>query len=200
MRVERTLMQTLTSQLSSAVMQTLASQLSCNSCSSLTGVWELRELSCKLSLLNSRQLSCNSCSRLTEAWELRKLSCKLSLLNSHQLSCNSCSRLTRAWELRRPALQIIVDQSCRSYTVLQVHNYPIQKMWSELPVIDRCPAVICSAVRLSNKLLLLNSHQLSCNSCSRLTRARELRRLSYKLSPTLILVWAGLKIHWPFHW
>jgi hypothetical protein len=52
------------------------------------------ENSCKLSLLNSHQLSCNSCSRLTGPWELRKLSCKLSLLNSHQLSCNSCSRLT----------------------------------------------------------------------------------------------------------
>jgi hypothetical protein len=76
----------------------------------LTGAWELRKLSCKLSLLNSHlmqlllscdrgirvektlmqtlasQLSCDSCSRLTGAWELRKLSCKLSLLNSHQLS------------------------------------------------------------------------------------------------------------------
>jgi hypothetical protein len=29
------------------------------------------------------QLSCNSCSRLTGPWELRKLSCKHSLLNSH---------------------------------------------------------------------------------------------------------------------
>jgi hypothetical protein len=42
MRVEKTLM------------QTLASQLSCNSCSRLTEVWELRKLWCKLSLLNSR--------------------------------------------------------------------------------------------------------------------------------------------------
>ena len=66
------------------LMQTLASQLSCNSCSRLTEAWELRKLSCKLSLLNSHQLSC-----------------KLSLLNSHQLSCNSCSRLTGAWELRK---------------------------------------------------------------------------------------------------
>jgi hypothetical protein len=56
---------------------------SCNSCSRLTGAWELRKLSCKLSLLNSHQLSYNSCSRLTGARELRKLSCKLSLLNSH---------------------------------------------------------------------------------------------------------------------
>jgi hypothetical protein len=41
MRVEKTLM------------RTLASQLSCNSCSRLTGSWELRKFSCKLSLLNS---------------------------------------------------------------------------------------------------------------------------------------------------
>jgi hypothetical protein len=33
--------------------------------------------------MNSHQLSCNSCSRLIGAWELRKLSCKLSLLNSY---------------------------------------------------------------------------------------------------------------------
>jgi hypothetical protein len=36
--------------------------------------------------------------------------------------------------------------------------------------------------KLSCKLSLLNSHQLSCNSCSRLTRAWELRKLSCKLS------------------
>jgi hypothetical protein len=66
-------------------------QLSCNSCSRLIGAWELRKLSCKLSLLNSHQLSCNSCSRLTRAWELRKLSCKLSLLNSY-------SRLTKSFK------------------------------------------------------------------------------------------------------
>jgi hypothetical protein len=35
------------------LMQTLASQLSCNSCSRLTGAWELWKLSCTLSLLNS---------------------------------------------------------------------------------------------------------------------------------------------------
>ena len=36
--------------------------------------------------------------------------------------------------------------------------------------------------KLSYKLSLVNSHQLSCNSCSRLTRTWELRKLSYKLS------------------
>jgi hypothetical protein len=71
MRVEKTLIQTIASQLSSTLMQllfsfdldmrvektlmqTFASQLSCNSRSRLTGAWELRKLSCKLSLLNSR--------------------------------------------------------------------------------------------------------------------------------------------------
>ena len=54
------------SRFSTTLMHTLASQLSCNSCSRLTGAWELRKLSCKFSLLNSHQLSC-----------------KFSLLNSH---------------------------------------------------------------------------------------------------------------------
>ena len=36
--------------------------------------------------------------------------------------------------------------------------------------------------KLSYKLSLVNSRQFSCNSCSRLTRTRELRKLSYKLS------------------
>jgi hypothetical protein len=47
MRVEKTLMQTLASQLSSTLI---------NSCSHLTGAWELRKLSCKLSLLNNSHL------------------------------------------------------------------------------------------------------------------------------------------------
>ena len=72
----------------------------------LTRTWELRKLSCRLSLVNSHQLWCNSCSRLTRTWELRKLSYNRSLLNSHQLSCNSCSRLTRTWELRRPSYDL----------------------------------------------------------------------------------------------
>jgi branched-subunit amino acid transport protein AzlD len=92
---EKTLMQTLASQLSSTLMQLLFSFVFDQG---------KRKLSCKLSLLNYHQLSCNSCSRLTGAWELRKLSCKLSLLN-YQLSCNSCSplalSLTRARENSR---------------------------------------------------------------------------------------------------
>ena len=77
MRVEKTLMQTLASQLSSTLiqllfssdrgmrvektlMQTLASQLlSCNSCSRLTGVRELRKHLCKLTLASRLSSSFN---------------------------------------------------------------------------------------------------------------------------------------------
>ena len=106
-RVEKTLMQTLASQLSSTLMQILFSfdrdmrvektlmQTSCFSDSTLMQTLA-SQISCKLSLLNSHQLSCNSCSRLTVLRELR---------NSHANSrfstlINSCSRLTRARELR----------------------------------------------------------------------------------------------------
>ena len=101
MRVERTLVQTLASQLSSTLILVWPAHESwknsrANSRFStlinfhprLTGAWELRELSCKLSLLNSHQLSSSFDRR---SWELRELSCKLSLLNSYQLS----PRLTR---------------------------------------------------------------------------------------------------------
>jgi hypothetical protein len=105
------------------LMQTLASQLSCNFCSRLTGAWELRKLSCKLSPVNSHQLSCNSCSRLTGVWELRKLSCKLSLLNSHQLSCNSYSRLTGAWELRKLSCKLSLLNSYLIQTLIYLIFY-----------------------------------------------------------------------------
>ena len=49
--------------------------------------------------------------------------------------------------------------------------------------------------KLSYKLSLVNSHQLSCNSCSRLTRTWELRKFSYKLSlVNFQLRLTGLKI------
>ena len=109
MRVEKSLIQTLAYQLSSSTLNTTLllvwpgheswenfhtnSRLSTlinsqyNSFSRLTRTWELRNLSYKLSLINSpHQLSCNSCSRLTRTWELRKLSYKLSLVNCNQLS------------------------------------------------------------------------------------------------------------------
>jgi hypothetical protein len=60
----------------------ISSQLS-STLMTLVLVWLGHESWEKLSLLNSHQLLCNSCSRLSGAWELIKLSCKLSLLNSH---------------------------------------------------------------------------------------------------------------------
>ena len=51
-------------------------------------------------------------------------------------------------------------------------------------------------MRVKKTLLQTLASQLSCNSCSRLTRAWELRKLSYKLSllnshATLVRVWPG---------
>ena len=40
--------------------------------------------------------------------------------------------------------------------------------------------------KLSHKLSLVNSYQLSCNSCSRLTRSWELRKLPYTFWSRLI--------------
>ena len=63
------------------LIQTLASQLSCDFCSRLTRTSELRKLSYKHSLVNSHQLSCNSCSHLIRTRELKKLSYKPSQLS-----------------------------------------------------------------------------------------------------------------------
>jgi hypothetical protein len=97
MRVEKTLMQTLASQLSSTLMQllfsfekilmqTLASQLSRNSCSRLTGTCELRKLSCTLSLLNSR-------ATLVLVWPGH-----VSWENSRFSTLNSHATLVLVWE------------------------------------------------------------------------------------------------------
>ena len=124
-------------------------QLSCNSCSRLTGTRELRKLSCKLSLVNSHQLS----------WKLslvnsHQLSWKLSLVNSHQLSCNSCSRLTGTRELRKLSCKLsLVNSHATLVPVLVVDT------------------------RTEKTLVQTHACQLSCNSCSRLTRTRELRKL-----------------------
>jgi hypothetical protein len=216
MRVEKTLMQTLASQLSSTIMHLLFSF-------GFVFDQGKRKLSCKLSLLNYHQLSCNSCSRLTGAWELRKLSYKLSLLNYHQLSCNSCSplSLTRAREnshansrfstlinshatlvllclwpgQEKTLMQTLASQL--SSTLMQllfsfdrgmrVEKTLMQTLASQLSTIMQLlfsfGFVFDQGKRkLSWKLSLLNYHQLSCNSCSRLTGAWELRKLSCKLS------------------
>jgi hypothetical protein len=191
-------------------------QLSFNSCSRLTGAWELRKFSCKLSLHNSHQLSCNCCSRLTEAWELRKFLCKLSLHNSHQLSCNSCSRLTGAWELRKLSKQTFASQL--SSTLMQLLFSFYQGMRVEKILMQTLASQLSSTLMQLlfsfdrgmrvEKILKENSRFttliVSCNSCSRLTGAWELRKLSKQtfasqLSSTLINSHATLVLVWPRH-
>jgi hypothetical protein len=207
-------MQTLSSQLSSTPMQLLFSfgrgmrvektlmqlsllnshQLSCNSCSRLTGAWELRKLSCKLSLLNSHQLSCHSCSRLNGAWESRKLSCKLSLLNSDansrfstlmqtlasQLSCKLSLLNSHANSRFSTLMKTLASQLSCNLSLLNSHPtlvlvWPVHESWENSHANSRFST-------LMQTLMQSLASQLSCNSCSRLTGARELRKLSCKLS------------------
>ena len=103
MRVEKTLIQTLASQLSSTLMQllfsfdqdmrvektliqTLACQLSSILMQLLFSFDQDMKVEKTLVQTLACQLSCNSCSRLTRTCELRKVSYKFSLINSHQLS------------------------------------------------------------------------------------------------------------------
>jgi hypothetical protein len=115
------------------------------------------------------QLSCTSCSRLTRAWKLRKLWCKLSLLNSH-------ASLVLVW--------------------------PGHESWKNSDVNSRFSTLMRllfsfdQGMRVEKTLMQTLASQLSCNFCSRLTRAWELRKLWCKLSllnshATLVLVWPG---------
>ena len=186
------------------LMQTLACQISCNSCSRLTRTWELMKLSCKLSLVNSHatlvlvwpfdffmrvdetlmqlffsfvqdtridetlmqtlacQLSCNSCSRLTRTWELMKLSCKLSLVATVVQLLFSFDQDMRVDET---LMQTLACGNSRATLVL-----------------------ICQDMRVDETLMQTLACQLSCNSCSRLPRTRELMKLSCKLSLVATLV------------
>jgi hypothetical protein len=141
----------------------------------------------EFSLRNSHQLSCNSCSRLTSARELRKLSCKLSLLNSHQLSCNSCSRLTSLpWELRKLSCKLSLLNSHATLVLV----WPAYESWEDSRANSRFSTTLMQLLFSSDQRMrvektlvqTLDSQQLSCNSCSRLTGAWELRKLSCKLS------------------
>ena len=130
---------------------------------------KLIKLSCKLSLGNS--VSCNSCSCLTRTRELMKLSCKLAC----QLSCNSCSRLTTTWRLMK--------LSCKFSLVVNSHA-TLVLVWPGHEVDETLKQTLAC--------------QLSCNSCSRVTRAWELMKLPCKLSlvnshVTLVLVWPTYK-------
>ena len=105
-------------------------------------------------------LSCNSCSPLTRTWELRKLRNKLSLFNSYHLSYNSCSRLTTG-ELRKFSYKLSLTNS----------SIFMQLLFS-----------FDQDMRVDKTLIQILACQLSCNSCSCMSRTRELRKLSYKLS------------------
>jgi hypothetical protein len=118
------------------------------------------------------QLSCNSCSRLTGAWELRKLWCKLSLLNSH-------------------ATLVLVWPGHESWENSQA-NSRFSTLMQLLFSFDQ-------GMKVEKTLMQTLASQLSCNSCSRLTRTWELRKLSSKLSllnshATLVLVWTRLNL------
>ncbi len=124
-------------------------------------------------------LACQLLSTLTQlllSYDL-KLTCKLSLLNSHQLSCNSCSRLTGTRELRKLFMRTLASQ--RSLTLMQLLFSFDRDTRAEKKL--TCKLSFANSHQLSCKLSLVNSDQLSCNSCSRLTRTRELRKLSCKL-------------------
>jgi hypothetical protein len=116
----------------------------------------------------SSQLSCNSWSHLTGAWELRKLSCKLSLLNSH-------ATLVLIW--------------------------PGHESWENSHANSRFSTLMQLLVafdwgmRVEKTLMQTLASQLSCNSCSHLTRTWELRKLSCKLS--LLNSHATLVLNWP---
>ena len=210
MRVEKTLVQTLASQLSSTLtsfdwrirvertlVQTLASQLS----STLILVWPAHE-SWENSRANSRfSTLIYSHPRLTGASELRELSCKLSLLNSHLLSSSFDWRI----RVERTLVQTLASQlSSTLIFVWLAHQswensransrfsslilvWPAHQSWENSRANSRFSSLIYSHPRLTGaselrelscKLSLLNSHQLS----PRLTGASELRELSCKLS------------------
>jgi hypothetical protein len=152
MRVEKTLT------------QTLASQLSCNSCSRLTGAWELRKLTHKLSLLNSHQLSCNSCSRLNGSWELRKLSLDKPSYSLHQVlkirphisSCDPCGNLVMGIDYCC-TYNLSWEENCVPATCLIVLATHVTCRWEKMDqtrALFHCPTGInvvpCDVVRAIN--------------------------------------------------
>lgn len=83
---------------------------------------------------------------------------------------SSCSRLTRAWALKK------LSSICK---LSPVNFHQLLCNFSRLPRTREW-------IKLSCKLSLVNLYQLSCNSCYRLTRTWEFRKLSHKLSNSLV--------------
>ena len=149
------------------------------------------------------QLSCNSCPRLTRTRELMKLSCKLSLVSSratlvlvwpgHESWWNSHvnSRLSTLMQLL-----FSFDQDTRvDETLMQTLTF-LSTLMQLLFSFDQ-------DMRVDETLMQTLACQLSCNSCSRLTRTWELMKLSCKLSlvnsATLVLVWPAHESWWNSH-
>jgi hypothetical protein len=132
------------------------------------------ELQFSLAYPISSQLSCNSCSRLTGASELKKLSCTL----AYRLS----STLVLVW-LGHESCKTLMQTLASQFSSTLVLVWPGHESWKN----SHTPTL---------------ASQLSCNSCSRLTRAWELRKLSCKLSllnshqshATLVLVSVNTKL------
>ena len=99
-------------------------------------------------------------SSFDETGELRKLSCTLSLVNSHQLSCNSCSRLTRQESRENSHANSRLPTLIKASTLTQLF-FPFDR-----------------GMTVEKSFMQTLDCQLSCNSCSRLTGTRELRKLS----------------------
>ena len=200
MRVERTLVQTLASQLSSTLILVWPAHQS----------WENSRANSRFSTL------IYSHPRLTGASELRKLSCKLSLLNSHLLS----SSFDRRIRVERTLVQILASQLSSTLTSfdrrIRVERTLVQTLasqlsstlilvwlahqsWENSRANSRFSSLTYSHPRLTGaselrelscKLSLLNSHQLSSSFDKRIRVERTLvQTLASQLSSTLILVW-----------
>ncbi len=86
----------------------------------LTGAWELRELSCKLSLLNSHQLSYNLVWPAHETWENSRANSRFStLINSHTTSFD--------WRMRAERTLVQTLASQLSSTLILV--WPAHESW-----------------------------------------------------------------------
>jgi hypothetical protein len=138
---------------------------------------------------------------LTGAWELRKLSCKLSLLNSHSTlvlvwlgheSCENSHANSRFSTLIKShatlALVWLGHESCENSHANSRFSTLMQLLLS-----------FDWGMRVVKTLMQTLASQLLCNFCSRLTGAWELWKLSCKLSllnshATLVLVWLGHEI------
>ena len=103
-------------------------------------------------------------------------------------------------------ISTLINSHATLVLVWPCRSWELRKLWCKLSVLNshQLSWNSCSRLtgawelrKLSYKLSLLNSHQLSSNSCSRLTGPWELRKLSCKLS--LLNSHATLVLVWPGH-